>query len=83
MTTTGPPRWYRFDLAALLQKWVDGVPLNNGVLLKQETTTPYAFFFSSQEYPNLLLHPRLVVRYPYAVRKRPSRQLQPAGGSCV
>ncbi|OQB24603.1 MAG: hypothetical protein BWY10_02601 [Chloroflexi bacterium ADurb.Bin180] len=63
VTTAGPLRWYRFDVAALLQNWLDGKPVNNGVLLKQETTTPYAFFFASQEYPNPLLHPRLVIRY--------------------
>lgn len=63
VTTAGPLRWYRFDVAALLQDWVDGDPVNTGVLLKQETTTPYAFFFASQEYPNPLLQPRLVIRY--------------------
>ena len=63
ITTAGPLRWYRFDVAALMQDWVDGSPVNNGVLLRQETTTPYAFFFASQEYPNPLLHPRMVLRY--------------------
>ncbi|MGC8787805.1 MAG: DNRLRE domain-containing protein, partial [Anaerolineae bacterium] len=63
LTTSGPRRWYQFDLTALVQDWMHGVLRNNGVLLRQEVYSPFTFFFASNEYSDPTLRPRLVVRY--------------------
>ena len=63
LTTSGVHRWYRFNLTALVQQWVDGTAANNGVLLRQGASTPRAFLFASAEHADPALHPVLVVRY--------------------
>ena len=37
VTTAGIARWYRFDLKALVQQWLDGTTPNNGALLRCES----------------------------------------------
>jgi hypothetical protein len=63
LTTSGPRKWYQFDLTALVQDWMNGVVRNNGVLLRQEVYSPFTFFFASSDFPDVNLRPRLVVRY--------------------
>lgn len=62
VTTAGPSRWYSFDVAGLVQEWVNGSLVNNGVLLRAEFSN-FAFFFASNEYADAALRPRLVVTY--------------------
>ena len=47
----------------LVQEWVNGALGNNGVLLRQEVFAPFTFFFASNEYGDVGLRPRRVVRY--------------------
>jgi uncharacterized repeat protein (TIGR01451 family) len=63
LTTSGPRKWYRFDLTGLVQEWVSGALPNNGVLLRQEESLPFTYFFTSHECSDPALRPRLVVRY--------------------
>jgi uncharacterized repeat protein (TIGR01451 family) len=63
VTTSGIQRWYRFNLTALVQDWLDGAMPNNGVLLRQQTTSPYSFQYAGSEYSQEDLRPRLWVRY--------------------
>jgi hypothetical protein len=37
VTTSGPLKWYRFDVAKLVQEWLDGSTANNGALLRCES----------------------------------------------
>jgi hypothetical protein len=37
LTTNGILQWYRFDLTALVQEWLDGGTANNGALLRCES----------------------------------------------
>ncbi|MBC7261924.1 MAG: hypothetical protein H5T63_07895, partial [Chloroflexi bacterium] len=46
-----------------VREWCSGVLPNNGVLLRQEMSLPFTYFFLSHEYSNVDLRPRLVVRY--------------------
>ena len=50
------------DITSLVQQWVAGTYDNNGVLLKLDMPYPYAEFLSS-EYADILLRPRLEIRY--------------------
>jgi hypothetical protein len=38
VTTSGPLAWYRFDVSALVQEWLDGMA-NNGTMLRCESCT--------------------------------------------
>ncbi len=63
VSTSGIDKWYAFDVTALVQDWVVGVP-NNGVLLRSASPTSTSHFrFASAEYSVGSLRPRLVIRY--------------------
>jgi len=61
LTTTGPRRWYSFDVTELVQQWVDGSLDNNGILLLAEYGW-HTYFFNSNE-ATLATRPKLVVTY--------------------
>ncbi|MGQ9493171.1 MAG: DNRLRE domain-containing protein [Anaerolineae bacterium] len=62
LTTSGPRKWYSFDLTALVQSWVNGSVANNGVLLRATNST-HIFYFASAQNENTSLHPKLVITY--------------------
>jgi uncharacterized repeat protein (TIGR01451 family) len=39
ITTSGPLKWYRFEVSKLVQEWLDASTANNGVLLRCESCT--------------------------------------------
>jgi hypothetical protein len=64
VATSGIGKWYHFDVADLVQDWLDGTLPNNGVLLRG--ALPYAsgeFYLSSSEGGSISLRPRLVITY--------------------
>lgn len=61
LLTSGPGRWYAFNLTNLVQQWVDGAVANNGVLLRAAFSN-VSFNFASNE-DAIGLRPRLVLTY--------------------
>jgi len=56
--------WYKFDLTAVIQGWVDGSLPNNGVLLRQANQSlDHTIHFASSETSLITSRPKLIVRY--------------------
>jgi hypothetical protein len=62
VTTSGPLKWYSFDVSDLVQGWVSGELENNGVLLRAAYSMG-SFRFASAENGNAGLRPRLIITY--------------------
>ena len=56
-------RWVEFDARALVQEWVDGVTVNQGVVVRSTTSASDELKFSSREALDPTRRPRLVVTY--------------------
>jgi hypothetical protein len=63
VTTSGTLKWYSLDVTGAAQGWVDASVENNGVLLRQTTTTAYSVNFASAEYATTSLRPKLAITY--------------------
>jgi hypothetical protein len=61
LTTSGPAKWYAFDLTNLVQQWVDGTMPNNGVLIRATYSTASFNFASNEDLAGV--RPKLVVAY--------------------
>ena len=61
LTTSSIGKWYDFDLTSLVQEWVNGTQVNNGVLLRATYSPPSFYFASAQSASNL--RPKLVISY--------------------
>jgi hypothetical protein len=78
LTTSGIDKWYAFDVTALVQDWVGGALVNNGVLLGSVSPTSTAMFrFASAQYAVASLRPRLVVTYVAGVGPTRTPQREP------
>ncbi|MBC7231659.1 MAG: DNRLRE domain-containing protein [Chloroflexi bacterium] len=62
ITTNGVKKWYSFDLTRLVQEWVSGDVVNNGVLLRATYSTS-SFHFASAQNGDASLRPKLVITY--------------------
>ena len=67
VTTTGPYKWYDFDVTGLVQAWLSGAVANNGVLLEAADTSTYSHAFGvvAGKYPED--RPRLVIEFGQSV----------------
>ena len=63
LTTSGINKWYTFDVRALVQEWVNGSLVNEGVLLRQAASSDSSFQFDSAQFSTASLRPKLVVKY--------------------
>jgi len=64
VTTSGPGKWYPFDLTAVAQGWVSGALPNNGILLGGSSpVSSSSFYFASVETGTPASRPKLVITY--------------------
>jgi len=64
VTTSGISAWYSFGLTSLVQGWVDGSVVNNGVLLRGASSlSTSSFDFASNHHGTVSWRPKLVVTY--------------------
>lgn len=81
LTTSGPGRWYAFDITLLARSWWNGSVPNNGLLLRAESTADRLFYFASNESNDFALRPRLVIRYESSGGPTPTATLVPSATS--
>jgi hypothetical protein len=60
--TAGIGQWYSLDLTTLVQDWVNGSLVNNGVLLRADYSNS-VFYLSSAEAATTSQRPKLIVTY--------------------
>ncbi|MBM4429250.1 MAG: DNRLRE domain-containing protein [Chloroflexi bacterium] len=63
VNTQGINRWYSFDMAELVQGWVDGSVANYGIVLRGESSWSTSQFYLASAEAGGGLQPRLVVAY--------------------
>jgi len=87
VTTSGPLKWYEFDVTSFVQNWTSGTA-NNGILLRgSSNVSGRRFYLASAESPTVEQRPRLIVTYrqggaPVAT-STPSPTLTNAAGNTV
>jgi hypothetical protein len=60
--STAAPQWVEWQVAPLVQGWIDGASTNNGVVLVPDAGSAFANSRSA-DYGDSALHPQLVVTY--------------------
>jgi hypothetical protein len=64
VTTNSIRQWYSFDLKSLVQQWVNGSVVNNGVILRGALPTSLSVFnFASAEDGTMTNRPKLEIIY--------------------
>lgn len=64
LTTSGPSKWYNFDVTSAVQGWVDGSLPNNGVVLHQGYPVSLSsYYFSTADSTVIANRPKLVITY--------------------
>ena len=60
----GINKWYEMDLTSLVQEWVNGTLVMNGVVIRGISAYDLAiYYFASAQHPNASQRPQLVVKY--------------------
>lgn len=65
--------WYRFDVTAMAQSWLNDPSGNYGLIVKSFGPSASEFSLASNEYPDALAHPRLVIVYVIPATPTPTR----------
>jgi len=60
---SNPGRWYSFDIAALVQGWVNDPTSNRGLVIKGAGSSSVLYYFASSDEVGLAWHPRLTITY--------------------
>jgi len=60
--STAAPQWVEWEVAPLVQGWIDGASTNNGIVLVPDAGSAWANSRSA-DYGDAALHPQLVVTY--------------------